>query len=299
MDSRQAGVGEAMHRVPIRERPFRSEWLWFAAGVLATVAVVVWLVRPSAPTCGAANPPPEAPAPSRLPVSVVTFAPIGPATSAQARYFVFGAQVSCSFRELAMDGYYAGLSTPDYGRADLCGAYLDITGARGTVRALVVDHCPACAPGQLALSAAAFERIADPHDGVARVDYRLVRDPQPAQELTYEVKPDSSASWLGVLFGGTGNPLREAAVRPAEGGPWRPLTRRADNYWTLSGAGRGPFTARVTDVFGNEAEITRVLVEPGRYAAGTRLYSGAPSFTSTPSLATATEPATVASGCRR
>ncbi|MBF6469220.1 hypothetical protein IU427_29215 [Nocardia beijingensis] len=267
--------------------------------MLGTVAVVVWLVRPSAPTCGAANPPHEAPTPSRLPVSVVTFAPIGPDTSAEARYFVFGAQVSCSFRELATNGYYAGLATPDYGRADLCGAYLDITGARGTVRALVVDHCPACAPGQLALSAAAFERIADPHDGVARVDYRLVRDPQPVQELTYEVKPDSSASWLGVLFGGTGNPLREAAVRPAEGGAWRPLTRRADNHWTLSGAGRGPFTARVTDVFGNEAEITGVLIEPGRYSAGTRLYSGAPSFTSTPSLATATEPATVASGCLR
>ncbi|MEU2038781.1 expansin EXLX1 family cellulose-binding protein [Nocardia niwae] len=288
-----------MHRVPIQERPFRSEWLWFAAGVLATVAMVVWLVRPSAPTCAAANPPHEASAPARFPVSVVTFAPIGPDTSAEARYFVVGNHVSCSFREQAADGYYAGLSTSDYGRADLCGAYLDITGPRGSVRALVVDHCPACAPGQLALSSAAFERIADPREGVARIGYRLVRDPQPVQELTYEVQPDSSASWFGILFGGTGNPLREVAVRPTEGGQWRQLTRRADNYWTLSGVGRGPFTARVTDVFGNEAEITEVMPEPGRYAAGARLYSGAPSFTSSPSLGTSTGPATVASGCRR
>ncbi|WP_280297102.1 expansin EXLX1 family cellulose-binding protein [Nocardia abscessus] len=288
-----------MHRVPIQERPFRSEWLWFAAGVLATVAVVVWLVRPSAPSCGAATALNEASSPSRLPVSAMTFAPLGPERSAEARYNRFGKQVSCSFRELPPDGYYAGLSTSDYGRADLCGAYLDIQGPRGPVRALVVDHCPACAGEELNLSAAAFELIADPDDGVAPIRYRLVRDPQPVQELTFEVEQDSSPSWFGILFGGTGNPLREAAVRPAGGGPWQQLTRRADNYWTLSGAGRGPFTARVTDAFGNEAEITGVTVKPGRYSAGVRLYSGAPSFTSlAPSLATSTGPAAAASRCR-
>jgi expansin len=288
-----------MHRVPIQERPFRSEWLWFAAGVLATVAVVVWLVRPSAPSCGAAPALNEASSPSRLPVSAMTFAPLGPERSAEARYYRFGKQVSCSFRELPPDGYYAGLSTSDYGRADLCGAYLDIQGPRGSVRALVVDHCPACAGEELNLSAAAFELIADPDDGVAAVRYRLVRDPQPVQELTFEVKQDSSTSWFGILFGGTGNPLREAAVRPAGGGPWQQLTRRADNYWTLSGAGLGPFTTRVTDVFGNEAEIAGVTVQPGRYSAGIRLYSGAPSFTSlAPSLATSMGPAAAASRCR-
>ncbi|MFE7744537.1 expansin EXLX1 family cellulose-binding protein [Nocardia sp. NPDC057455] len=267
--------------------------------MLATVAVGVWLVRPSAPACVAADPPHEASSPFGYPVTAMTFAPIGPETSVEARYFVFGKQVSCSFRELPPDGFYAGLSTPDFGHADLCGAFLDIASPRGSVRALVVDRCPACAPGQLELSAAAFARIADPADGVARVGYRLVRDPQPAQELTYEVQPDSSASWFGVLFGGSGNPLRAAAVRPAAGGPWRPLIRRADNYWTLSGAGPGPFTARVTDVYGNEAEITDVMVEPGRYATRTRLYSGAPSFTSAPVLATSTGPTTVASRCGR
>ncbi|MGK8506324.1 expansin EXLX1 family cellulose-binding protein [Nocardia asiatica] len=287
-----------MHRVPIQERPSRSEWLWFAAGVLATVAVGVWLVRPSAPNCGAATALNEASSPSRYPVSARTFAPLGPERSAEARYYRFGRQVSCSFRELPPDGHYAGLSTSDYGRADLCGAYLDIQGPRGSVRALVVDHCPACAGEELNLSAAAFELIADPDDGVAPVRYRLVRDPQPVRELTYEVKPDSSTSWFGILFGDTGNPLREAVVRPAAGGPWQQLTRRADNYWTVSGAGPGPFTARVTDVFGNEAEIAEVPVEPGRYPAGTRLYSGAPSFASlAPSLATSTEPGTAASRC--
>ncbi|WP_280477848.1 expansin EXLX1 family cellulose-binding protein [Nocardia asiatica] len=287
-----------MHRVPIQERPSRSEWLWFAAGVLATVAVGVWLVRPSAPNCSAATALNEASSPSRYPVSARTFAPLGPERSAEARYYRFGRQVSCSFRELPPDGHYAGLSTSDYGRADLCGAYLDIQGPRGSVRALVVDHCPACAGEELNLSAAAFELIADPDDGVAPVRYRLVRDPQPVRELTYEVKPDSSTSWFGILFGDTGNPLREAAVRPAAGGPWQQLTRRADNYWTVSGAGPGPFTARVTDVFGNEAEIAEVLVEPGRYPADTRLYSGAPSFASlAPSLATSTEPGTDASRC--
>ncbi|MGK8524239.1 expansin EXLX1 family cellulose-binding protein [Nocardia asteroides] len=262
--------------------------------MLATVAVVVWLVRPSTPTCVAANSPYEAPVPPRFPVTAVTFAPIGPDAAAEARYYVFGGQVSCSFRELPPDGYYAGLSGADYGRADLCGAYLDIQGPRGSVRALVVDRCPACAGGQLGLSAAAFEQVADPTWDVARVRYRLVRDPQPAQELTYEVRPDSSRTWFGVLFAGTGNPLREVVVRPADGGPWRELTRRADNYWTLSGAGLGPFTARVTDVFGNHAEVADLTVEPGRHPARARLYSGTPSFASSASAG----PATVAYRCR-
>jgi expansin (peptidoglycan-binding protein) len=196
--------------------------------------------------------------------------------SGQARYYSFGQGVACSFPDLPLDGFYVGVSTQEYRTADLCGAYLDVHGPRGDVRALIADRCPGCAPGQLDLSTAAFEQIAEQSDGVAQIGYSVVRDPDPAPELVYEVKPDSSAQWLAILVSGTGNPIQRVAIRPSTGGRWQELNRRMDNFWTISGAGPGPFSARVVDVYGHQVEVSGISLEPGQRYTGARLYSVEP-----------------------
>lgn len=184
-----------MHRVPIQQRPFRSEWLWFAAGVLGTVAAVVWLARPSAPACGANH---EAASTSRVPVVAVTFAPV---VSGQARYYEFGRPVSCSPQVLP-DGSHAGVSAADYGRADQCRAYPDFQTRH--VPTLVVGSCLECTAGERYSSAPTFVPIPDSADGVVQIRYRLVRDSRSAPDLTYGVVPGSSASWFAVLLGDPG-----------------------------------------------------------------------------------------------
>lgn len=191
----------------------------------------------------------------------------------EARYYSFGPGPACSFAGLPTNGFYVGVSTREYGHADLCGAYLDVHGPRGDVRVLIADRCPGCAPGQLDLSTAAFEQIADRSDGVAQIRYSVVRDPLPAPELIYELKPDSSPSWLAMLVTGSGNPIQRVALRSAADGPWHELNRGMDNYWTISGAGPGPFSAQVTDVRGHQVEITRISLEQGERYTGLSLYT--------------------------
>ncbi|MEV6428055.1 expansin EXLX1 family cellulose-binding protein [Nocardia sp. NPDC051463] len=276
----------AVHRVPIKQAHFRSGWLWWTLGSMVTVAgVVVWVTLPGPASCDTTHTVGENLTVDRIPMATSSsgFAawypqdPPDPGGSGEARYYAFGQGVACSFPRLPVDGFYAGMSTQEYGNADLCGAYLDVHGPRGDVRVLIADRCPGCAPGQLDLSAAAFEQIAERSDGVAQVGYAVVRDPDPAPELFYEVKPDSSAQWLAILVSGSGNPLQRVAIRPATGGGWQELNHGTDNYWTISGAGPGPFSARVIDMYGHQVEVSGISLEPGQRFTGMRLYSAAPS----------------------
>ncbi|MFI7001056.1 expansin EXLX1 family cellulose-binding protein [Nocardia sp. NPDC050175] len=280
-----------MHRIPINQRHFRSGWLWSAIGLVAIAGVAVWLTRPEPLHCDTPNALAQSATSnvlvqsptSRTPLATSSIEPTAapaaepqPVVSGEARFYAFSPGVSCSFPGLPMDGFYVGMSTPEFGKADPCGAYLDIQGPRGDVRALIVDRCPACAPGQLDLSVAAFTQLADLSDGVAKVRYSVVRNPEPPPELFYQVKPDSSSAWFAILFSGSGNPLREVAIRPNTGGAWQSLTRGMDNYWSISRAGNGPFDARVTDVHGDQAVILGITLQPGTRATGTRLYAETP-----------------------
>ncbi|MEV0339364.1 expansin EXLX1 family cellulose-binding protein [Nocardia sp. NPDC050713] len=256
-------------------------WVWASVGaVIAVVGVAVWAVRPEAVSCESA-PGGGQVLPTWSPVTgnssgvPARHSPPLPPMPGEARYYSSSSTVACSYEDLPVDGLYAGLSSAEFGGADLCGGHLDVRGPLGAVRVLIADRCPGCAPGQLDLSAAAFDRIADRADGVAQVSYRLVRNPEPAPELGYVVKPDSTPGWLAMLITGTGNPIRQVALRDEEGAQWRELTRGKDNYWTLVGAGSGPFIARITDAYGHEAEIVGVSMDSGAQRTGVRLYTAA------------------------
>lgn len=188
-----------------------------------------------------------------------------PVESGRARYYEFGQNVACSFPGLPLDGFYASVSTAEYGQADLCGTFLDIQGPHGHVRAEIVDRCPGCGQGQFDLSPAAFEQLADLSTGVIDIRFSRVRDANPVPHaLSFVVKRGSSSDWLGLLVNETGNPLEQVALRPVAGGPWRPLTRGIDNYWVLSKPGAGPFVALVTDDEGGRAQGSGIALLPGQ-----------------------------------
>jgi hypothetical protein len=108
------------------------------------------------------------------------------------------------------------------------------------------------------------------------VTYRLVRNPPVAGTISVRVKDGSSVSWLQVQALDTGNPL--ARVEAQEDGRWRALIRSGDGYWTAAspGLGDGPFTLRITDVFGQQVTIEGVQLAPGVVQpTGARLYPAA------------------------
>ncbi|WBB98216.1 expansin EXLX1 family cellulose-binding protein [Solwaraspora sp. WMMA2080] len=169
---------------------------------------------------------------------------------------------NCSFDSAPADRMYVALGPDEYADAAACGGYLDVTGPRGTVRVVVMDQCPECAAGHLDLSREAFARIADPVRGIVDVSYRAVVDP-PTGPLAVRVKEGASQWWFAVRVTDHGNPL--ATVEARTGSGWRGLVRHDYNYWLADdGLGPGPYSLRVTDVYGNRTTVPGVQLAPGR-----------------------------------
>ncbi|MRH92730.1 hypothetical protein GFY24_35820 [Nocardia sp. SYP-A9097] len=268
-----------MHRTGHEEVRSGRPWLWTALAAAVVVGTATWAMRPEPVACRTAAPittvvtlPATATRNSVTTQQLPATEPPAP-EAAEARYYAFGPGTACSLPDLPLDGYYVGVSTGEYDDSTPCGSYIDIDGPLGSVRAQIVDRCPGCAPHQYDLSRAAFEAIAHTIDGVAPIRISHVRDPNPAPELFYRVQPGASPSWLGLLFSGGGNPLRGVALRPDAGGDFKPLRRGYDNYWSVSGAGPGPFTACIVDIYDHVVEVPGIEIDPGqlRYT-GIRLY---------------------------
>ncbi|GIH25573.1 hypothetical protein Aph01nite_38830 [Acrocarpospora phusangensis] len=168
---------------------------------------------------------------------------------------------------------FVSVSTGEYAGSAACGGYLDVTGPLGTVRVQVVDQCTTCRDGELDLSRTAFAKIAKPDAGVTGIVYSRVRNPRVAKPLAFRVKTGSSTDWMAVQIIDHGNPLR--SVRVLDGPHWRDLRRSGDNYWIFDHRpGPGPFTIRVTDVYGHRATTGGVDLSPGVVQRGTRRLYG-------------------------
>ncbi|WP_089156840.1 expansin EXLX1 family cellulose-binding protein [Micromonospora sp. NBS 11-29] len=192
-----------------------------------------------------------------------------------------GAGGNCSRPAAPANRLYVALGPSEYAAGAACGGFLDVTGPRGSVRVLVMDQCPECAPGHLDLSAEAFARIADPVQGVVKISYRAVVNPPLPGPLTFRLKEGASQYWFAVLVGDHGNPLRSVEVR--RDGAWRAAERQDYNYWLIpAGAGPGPYSIRVTDVYGHRATATGVRLLPGQVQRSTtRMYGAGATTTAT------------------
>ncbi|MEH0818630.1 MULTISPECIES: expansin EXLX1 family cellulose-binding protein [unclassified Micromonospora] len=268
-----------------RRAPRTARTRWLAAGGVAALATVVGLSLAlrsgAAPACAA---PPALAAP-----------PVGDAVhKGKATFYDSkGAGGNCSLPSAPANRLYVALGPSEYAAGAACGGFLDVTGPRGTVRVLVMDQCPECAPGHLDLSREAFAEIADPVQGIVGISYRAVVDPPLPGPLTFRMKEGSSQWWFAVLVGDHGNPLRSVEVRRGDSGAWRAAVRQDYNYWMIdSGAGPGPYAIRVTDVYGHRATATGIRMAPGQVQrSAVRMYGGAaPARTAKPTRSPSARP---------
>ncbi|MET8250658.1 expansin EXLX1 family cellulose-binding protein [Micromonospora sp. NPDC005197] len=264
-------------------------WL-VAAGVTVLAAVLgltLALRSGSAPACAAGR-------------TLAAAPPTGTAThSGKATFYDSkGAGGNCSNPAAPANRLYVALGPTEYAAGAACGGFLDVTGPKGTVRVLIMDQCPECEPGHLDLSREAFARIADPVQGLVQVTYRAVVNPPLPGPLSFRIKEGASQFWFAVRIGNHGNPLRAVEVRQGDDGPWRATARQDYNYWLLaSGAGPGPYSVRVSDVYGHRVTVSGIRMAPGQVQSSVvRMYErGVVARTSRPP-ATARPPAARPSG---
>ncbi|MER7165526.1 expansin EXLX1 family cellulose-binding protein [Micromonospora sp. NPDC000207] len=281
--------GPGRRRAPSAIPP---RWL-LAVGVagVASVLGLTLVLRDAAPVC-AAPPPVAAPVLAAGPAALAAPPVAGRLNQGKATFYdLAGGIGNCSYPTPPSNKRYVALGPSEYASAAACGGYLDVTGPKGSVRVLVVDQCPECAPGHIDLSAEAFREIADPVQGIVPVSYRALVDPALPGPLTFRIKEGASQYWFSVLVGSHGNPLRSVEVRPGTSGAWRTATRQSYNYWEIgSGAGPGPYSIRVTDTNGNRAVATGIRMAPGQVqATDVRMYGGG-SATTAPRAASSASP---------
>jgi expansin (peptidoglycan-binding protein) len=206
---------------------------------------------------------------------------------------------NCSLPAAPADHLDVALSHDEYGTADACGGYLDVVGPDGSVRVVITNQCPECPVGHLDLSEQAFARIGRLEAGQVPVTYSLVRNPPLDRPISIRVKTGSSQWWMQIQALDHGNPI--ASFELATGGGWRSLVHSNDNFWTAEnpGPGPGPFTVRITDIFGQSTTIDGIAMAPDQVQrTDARLYGdGAGSGTASaptpaPAPATTAPPAT-------
>ncbi|NJK81721.1 MAG: lipoprotein A-like protein [Chloroflexaceae bacterium] len=174
---------------------------------------------------------------------------------------------NCSFDPSPNDLMVAALNTIDYDNARLCGAYIEVTGPLASVVVRVVDRCPECAAGDVDLSREAFARIANPIDGRVPITWRIV-SPDLTAPVRYHFKDGSNPDWTAVQIRNHRNPVATLEYQTSNG-EFRAMPREQYNYFVeSSGLGNGPYTFRITDIYGNTLLDTNIPFAENSEASG-------------------------------
>lgn len=170
---------------------------------------------------------------------------------------------NCSFPATPNDLMVAAMNNSDYGNSWLCGAFVEIHGPKGSVTVRIVDRCPECKPGDIDLSREAFAKIADPIAGRVPISWKLARA-SISTPIQYHFKEGSNQWWTAVQIRNHNTPIWKLEYRNASG-QFIEVPRLQYNFFVQdSGMGPGPYTFRVTDIFGQTLTDTNIqFIEAG------------------------------------
>ncbi len=207
-----------------------------------------------------------------LPIVVRSQAASNPIHNGIATYYNATGAGACMFDPSPSNLMVAAMNAVEYDNAAYCGAYVFVTGPKGTVTVRIVDLCPECLAGHLDLSREAFAQIADLPLGRVNITWQVV-SPALAGPIAYHFKDGSNEWWTAVQIRNHRNPIARLEYL-RDGSQWVAVPRTSYNYFvqTNPGMGPGPYTFRVTDSYGN------VLSDSGIHHVENGTVSGAGQF---------------------
>ncbi len=174
---------------------------------------------------------------------------LNPLHTGIATYYYADGSGACSFDPSPNDLMVTALNAVEYDNAAYCGAYVQVNGRKGTITVRIVDLCPECLAGHLDLSLQAFALIDDVPLGRVPITWRII-SPAIAGPIAYHFKDGSNQWWTAVQIRNHRNPI--AKFEYWNGSAWIDVPRVSYNYFVQDpGIGLGPYTFRVTDMYGN------------------------------------------------
>ena len=175
----------------------------------------------------------------------------------EATYYTFADGTgNCMYDATPLDLMLGAMNDPDYGNSEVCGECVELTGPDGTIKIRIVDRCPECLSGDIDLSPEAFSLIAPLSRGRVPISWTLIPC-EPTGPIQYHFKDGSNQWWTAVQVRNHRHPVATLEYLTG-GGTYVNVNRVQYNYFVQSGGmGPGPYTFRVTDIYGH------VLVDSG------------------------------------
>ena len=153
---------------------------------------------------------------------------------------------------VSRDYWIVAMNHADYNEAQLAGAYIEVTGELGTIKMLVTDELPEGKKGDLDLYTDAFPLIAPVEKGRVPVSWKIIPlDSAEDAPVSYKYKEGSTEFWCGIQVRNHRYPITKLEYLD-ENGEFVEIKRRPYNYFEARGLGKGPFTFRITDIYGQQ-----------------------------------------------
>ncbi|TYQ18080.1 UNVERIFIED_CONTAM: expansin (peptidoglycan-binding protein) [Acetivibrio alkalicellulosi] len=132
-------------------------------------------------------------------------------------------------------------------QAALAGAYLEVTGEKGSTIVYVNDLYPEGGPGALDLCPISFDKIGDMAAGIIDIEWRIVAAPITGN-VSYRIKEGSSPSWLAVQVRNHKYPVLKMEMN--QNGQWIEMEKMFWNHFLIENVISTTPQIRITDIRG-------------------------------------------------
>lgn len=163
--------------------------------------------------------------------------------------------------------YGTAYSGAKWSSAANCGSCIQVTGPKGTIKAMIVDQCHECVEGHLDLFPDAFTAVGGT-DGTVSTSYKFI----PCgitSPIWIRNKEGTSQWWFSMQVVNHNQPIKSLEVSTDSGKTWTATTRKDYNFWENPNGFRVETTqVRVTATTGKSIVITNVGTTAGaKYSA--------------------------------
>ncbi len=177
--------------------------------------------------------------------------PKGTIHTGEGTFYGGGYEGGCAMLDpVSKDYWVVAMNLADYNNAQLAGAYIEVTGELGTINMLVTDLLPEGQKGDLDLYTDAFPLVAPVEKGRVPISWKIIPlDSAENAPVSYKYKEGTSEYWCGVQIRNHRYPVSRLEYLD-ENGKFIEIERRQYNYFESDKMGKGPFTFRITDIYG-------------------------------------------------